>query len=447
MTNRLRYFAATAFLMVSIAAGAQVQNWQTMHKVKKKETLFGISRQYGITVEDLKKANPEMSMPNYQLRKGDYIYIPYPAQEAKAEQPKAPEQPADDITRRAIRVGVMLPLHDVDGDGRRMVEYYRGMLMAISDLRREGISVDVRAWNVNIDADIRQTLQQQDVDKLDIIFGPLYTKQVKHLGDFARKNNIRVVIPFSINGNEVAENPFVYQVYQSPEQLNQKSISAFLARFADCHPVIIDCNDKTSTKGNFTFGLRQELEKRGTEYSITNLSSSDEMFAKAFALDKNNVVILNTGRSPELTAAFKKLDVLTQNNRDLRISMYGYTDWLLYEKIDKDRFFQYDVFIPTHFYHNSSSTITGQLESAYQRWFHTPMMEAKPRFALTGYDQATFFLRGIHQQGNDFKGDQPDTKAVQTQFKFERQGTGGWQNQQFMLIHYNRDHTISNVTF
>ena len=237
MKNSLRYFALILLFLGSIAVEAQVQNWQTMHKVKKKETLFGISRQYGITVEELKKANPEMNMPNYKLRKGDYIYIPYPTPEVKEAAPTEPAKPADDITKRPIRVGVMLPLHNVDGDGRRMVEYYRGMLMAFNDLRQEGISIDVRAWNVNIDADIRQTLLEKDVDKLDIIFGPLYTKQVKHLGDFARKHNIRMVIPFSINGNEVAENPFVYQVYQSPDELNTKAINAYLARFADCHPV------------------------------------------------------------------------------------------------------------------------------------------------------------------------------------------------------------------
>jgi hypothetical protein len=58
-----------------------------------------------------------------------------------------------------------------------------------------------------------------------------------------------------------------------------------------------------------------------------------------------------------------------------------------------------------------------------------------------------FFLKGIHVQGNDFTGNKPDTQAVQTQFKFDRVGTGGWQNNQFMLIHYNHDKTISTVTF
>ena len=49
----LRYFALIFLFLGGMEVEAQVQNWQTMHKVKKKETLFGISRQYGISVEEL----------------------------------------------------------------------------------------------------------------------------------------------------------------------------------------------------------------------------------------------------------------------------------------------------------------------------------------------------------------------------------------------------------
>ena len=78
-----------------------------------------------------------------------------------------------DVRKREVRVGILLPLHDVDGDGRRMVEFYRGILLAVDDLKKEGISVDIHAWNVNIDADIRQTLLKDGADKCDLIFGPL----------------------------------------------------------------------------------------------------------------------------------------------------------------------------------------------------------------------------------------------------------------------------------
>ena len=36
-----------------------------------------------------------------------------------------------------LKVGVMLPLHKIDGDGRRMLEYYRGLLLGIEDLKKQ----------------------------------------------------------------------------------------------------------------------------------------------------------------------------------------------------------------------------------------------------------------------------------------------------------------------
>lgn len=45
-----------------------------MHRVKRKETLFGISQQYGVSVEELKKYNKELY--SRELKKGEKIRIP-----------------------------------------------------------------------------------------------------------------------------------------------------------------------------------------------------------------------------------------------------------------------------------------------------------------------------------------------------------------------------------
>ena len=353
-----------------------------------------------------------------------------------------------DVRKREVRVGILLPLHDVDGDGRRMVEFYRGILLAVDDLKKEGISVDIHAWNVNIDADIRQTLLKDGADKCDLIFGPLYTKQVPQLAEFAKAYGIKVVIPFSINGDDVTKCPQIYQVYQSPEQLNEKTIKNFMGRFADYHPVFIDCNDPDSKKGPFTKGLRQLLDSKGVNYNITNLTSPYENFVKAFTLDKPNIVILNTDRSPELTSAYRKLDELKRNNSALKISMLGYTEWLMYERNNMAKFVEYDTYVPSTFYLNISAQKTQTLLQDYNRWFHAPMMEAIPRFAITGYDQACFFIRGLHEYGDKFDGSKSVKPSVQTPYHFERVGKkGGYQNQVFQFIHYNTNGAISIVNF
>ena len=121
---------------------AQTTKWREMHKVKKKETIFGIARKYGITVTELIKANPEMNQPGYELMKDDYIYIPFPSDHKENLQPQTP---STHVAAKAVNVGIVLPLHNVDGDGRRMVEYYRGMLLACEDMKKDGISVNIHA--------------------------------------------------------------------------------------------------------------------------------------------------------------------------------------------------------------------------------------------------------------------------------------------------------------
>ena len=139
----IKYSFVLALLAFSMQIAAQTTKWREMHKVKKKETIFGIARDYGLTIDQLIKANPEMTKPGYELKKGDFIFIPYAdeeqrraaqaAQAAKTVQEttaktatktasKTTSQTGktqtttlnrtsaqDDVRKRAIRVGIMLP--------------------------------------------------------------------------------------------------------------------------------------------------------------------------------------------------------------------------------------------------------------------------------------------------------------------------------------------------
>ena len=416
----MRYFLKPAIFTIALSLGLNAfaqttQKWREMHKVKKKETVYGIAKTYGITEEELRNANPEMKNEGYQLKKGDYIFIPYSKREVNEPSSTLPTQKVD-VRQREIRVGIMLPLHNENGDGRRMVEYYRGILLAIEDLKSEGISVDLHAWNVPETADIGMTLLEKGASDCDIIFGPLYTKQMDRLSQFAKAYGIKLVVPFSINGDHVTDNANIFQVYQRPTFMNS---------------------------------LRSKMEESKVRYNVTNLTSSEESFSKAFSATKPNVVILNTGRSPQLNEVFRRLNALTAANPKLEVSMFGYIDWLLYEKAYLELFYKYDTYIPTYYYYNSASTRTKQLEMRYAAAFGETMMTyGNPRFAITGYDQARFFLRGLHRDGKTFTGESSDRDALQTQFRFVRDSeNGGMRNRQFLFMHYNRNKSISTIVY
>ena len=444
---------AVVLVFAADTAVAQTTKWREIHKVKRKETVFGIAKDNGLTIEELLNANPEMKQPGYELKKGDIIFIPYPsstpAKTQTAAQTSAQTKAADSKSK-TVRVGVMLPLHNENGDGNRMTEYYRGVLMACDSLRCNGISVDVHAWNVAENADINKTLRDNAAAQCDVIIGPLYSTQVKALSDFSRKHGIKVLIPFSINAPELLSNPNIFQVYQSPADFNESVISCFLDKFAGYHTVFIDCNDTTSRKGIFTFGLRRRMETMGRSHSITNLKSSDAYFSKAFSQVMPNVVVLNTGRSPELNVAFAKLNNLTMNDAKVSVSMFGYTEWMMYTKYNLDNYYKYNVFIPAAFYTNPLSAKTARIEQKYRWNFHADMLQALPRFAITGFDHAYYFIKGLSMYGSKFTGAAGVVgyTPIQTPLRFVRIGdNGGYRNNSILMVHYTPGHRIETLYY
>ena len=460
MKRTLRYFLLMMVLILgtSIVSAQQPTNIREQHKVKKKETVFGISRAYGLTIEELINANPEMKQQGYELKKGAVLNIPYPKsviekQEAEraAKVKKAVEEAAkaNDVRNREIRLGVMLPLHDINGDGRRMMEYYRGVLMACDSLKKQGVSIDVHAWNTAEDGNIYKVLEDPAAAKCDLIIGPLYSKQMDALSDFVAKHDIRLVIPFSINAPQLTTNRNIFQVYQSQNEVSEATISHYLERFKDCHTVVIDCNDSTSKKGVFTFALRRQMESRGMAFVVTNLKSSEENFSRAFSRTKPNVVVLNTGRSQELGVAFSKINGLKANNPELDITMFGYSDWLLYTHRYLENYYKYNTYIPSVFYYNPLSPATQQFQQKYRQNFSSDMQNLLPRFAITGFDHAYFFLKGLHKYGKTFNGAEGmfGYPPIQTPLKFERYGNGGLRNKTLLFIHYKPDHLMETFKF
>lgn len=429
MIKTLRNILLLALLLLC-AQALPAQN-TVDYTVKKKDTVFGIARDHGITLQQLVNANPQMNRPGYQLKKGDVIKIPAAA--------------------KTIRLGVMLPLHNDNGDGRRMVEYYRGVLMACDTMKREGISVDVHAWNLAEDGDAAQTLKDPQAQQMDIIIGPLYSKFMEPMSTFAKKHNILLVVPFSINAPQIASNKNIFQVYQAPSAIDEATARRCAEWFRDYHPIIVDCHDSTSTKGAFTASLRRQLEQHNMRYNVTSLSTADESFAKAFATNAPNLVVLNTARSKELLATFAKLKKLAASNPQIEISMLGYTEWMMYAKKQEENFHRFNVYVPSYFYTNTETPATMRIEKKYETTFGLKMQQdALPRFAITGYDHAVFFLRGLNKYGKTFDGaaQRFGYQPVQTPLRFEqvKQG-GGYQNHAYMFIHYKPNGSIETINY
>ena len=150
MKQKMRYILLGIGLIIfNASAFCQTTKWRDIYTVKKKDTIFGIAIKYGLSLPELMEANPEMKKEGYMLQKGATIFIPFEKNTATtagaAHTNVAQKQVAPQKKANTVNVGVMLPLHDVDGDGKRMVEFYRGILMACEKLKQQGISTNIHA--------------------------------------------------------------------------------------------------------------------------------------------------------------------------------------------------------------------------------------------------------------------------------------------------------------
>lgn len=457
MIHFVRNIIITLLLALPLSALAQSSNqWRDIHKVKRHETVFGIARNYDITIDELLDANPEMREKGYELKKGDQIFIPYsknskPAVQSKTENTKqkevAPAGPG------VVRVGVMLPFLDHSSEGTRMVEYYRGVRAALDTLSKEGIKTEVNLWNINKDSVLTKVLAHNpSIAKQNIILGPLYTSQVHTLAEFCRKNNVALVMPFSIDADDATTNPNVFQIYQSDSQLAGRSIGAFIERFAKTHrPIFVNTNTPQDGKYAFTKALRETLQSRGIKEELTDINTPLREFAKHFSQTQPNVIILNSAAYKPLERLFEKLDSLKKIDPSLIISTYGYNEWFIYQpNLEKD-YFKYNVHIPTTYYFSLTSDRVEDFERDYKNRYGQGMNpDCLPRMALLGYDHTMYFVRGISKYGRSYVGNEKQNtgfKPLQSRLEFKRLGKGGYQNTNFQIIRFKTDGTMDSLTY
>jgi len=443
------FLISLALIVTAGSVYAQSNKWRDIHKVKKKETIFSICKDYGISQEQLFTANPEMRGPGYKLKKGTTIFIPFSnspvtpvASTATKRQPAATTTAkVQESKSHGIRLGVVLPLNDKNLEGKHMVEYYRGVLMACDSLKKEGVSVDVSAWNTEDGDGIKAVLNDKRAANCDLIIGPYYASHVSTMASFADKHGIKLVLPFSINVPELYSNRNIFQICQNRNEEAEITAKHFLGTFGAYHPIIVDCGDPASTKGTFTSTLRRMLDSKGITYHLTSINSSDADFKNKFDTNKRNVVVLNTARLTDMNALFGKLSAIAITNPDIQITVMGYSEWQRQSDRQLSNFYRYDVYIATDFFTNLNAPATTNMMRKYRQNFRQDMQVSYPRYGILGFDHAYFFLKGFHRYGKNFDGaaGRFGYTAVQTPLKFEHIGNGGLQNRTFMFVHYRPD--------
>ena len=432
-----------------------------MHKVKRKETVFSISREYGISEAELIAANPELKGEN-KIKKGTFLCIPYPkAQTEQSAQLQATptnselfrENRKETERFSTIKAAVILPFLDgvSKSESSRMVEYYEGLLMAVDSLKRTGTSIDLYTYNSGPEsASLNSILGKSEMKDMDIIFGPLYQQHIEPLAEFAKKQDTRLVIPFTSKDNTVFQNPAVYQINTPQSYLYSEVYDHFVRQFPNANVIFIEASQGTKDKAEFIKGLKDELRNRSIPMKSLKEDVTVESLKTVLRTDRENIFIPTSGSNLTLIKILPQLTLLVREQPESRVHLFGYPEWQTYTKDHLEAFFELDTYFYSSFYTNNLLPAAINFTKSYRRWYGKEMDERYPKFGMLGFDTGYFFLKGLARYGSSFEKNMQglDLVPIQTGFKFQRVNNwGGFINKKVFFVHFTKNFELVKLDF
>ena len=441
--------------------------WKEMHKVERKETIFSICQEYGITQEELIALNPELKKG--KLKRGTFLFIPYPQSERQASQTNTvPEHiPTNEelFTQsrptakkmKVIKTAVLLPFtlkdNGVMKENLRMVEYYEGFLLAADSLKRQGVSLDIYVYDTQGDKSVMSSLlKKAEMKQMDVIFGPVSPNNIPLAVDFAKEHDVRLVVPFEPKVDQVFNTPQIYQINTPQSYLYSEVYEHFIRRFNQYNVVFLDPANGDREKAEFVTGLKKELSSNHIPFKQIQLGNEMEPGKVIAAMDtlRENIFIPTSGRSSALTRLLPHLTLVRREHPSFDMHLFGYPEWQTYTGEYLASFYELDTYFYSSFYTNNLFPEAVAFTHNYRRWYSKDMANSYPKFGMLGFDTGYFFLKGLAQEGNELEENlqKVEVTPIQTGFKFERVSNwGGFINRKVFFVHITKDFELIKLDF
>lgn len=415
------------------------------YKAKKKETAYGIAKANNITVDELIEANPEMKQEGYKLKKGSVLRIPV--------KPTVKKPTFKGLN--TIRLAVILPLVGNGVEFDRSVEFYRGLLMGVEELKQAGVNVVVSVYNEPApDVSIASQMLQVVGQNPDVIVGPLYPTHFTDVTAVSAKK-VKVVVPFSSKVPQVDYRPEVYVLNTPAVYENALALDLFMTNFKKQTHVIL-LHGQAGNKRSFSEELQRRLSSAGYDIVSLPTSASTQQMTAALLGKKQGEYIIVPDDASEATMKqmLTKTADLQHALSGAQISLLGYESWLPYaEGSMREQIHAANTYILTPNYYYPYTTASKAFYDKYRKWFKADFVSSKPRMAPLGYDFARGFLGSMATYGYDFSTQSPQKGSVAAQPKLQSEprfitvgGNGGYVSRSMWLVRFKRDMSIVKIS-
>ena len=350
-----------------------------------------------------------------------------------------------------LDVALLLPMH-YNGKvaGTAFVDFYRGSLLALEDLRRKGYSINVSVYDTErAESRIEEIISGDAFTEVDLIIGPIYPNELKAVLPYAEEHNIPVVTPLSdINAEEVSS-PVLFQMqadgnyryakyahlFDDTYQINiiygPSNDSAYLKEVLEATKGLSNVRHLNISVGSQSVGfyLRNADGTSGASVALKSL----------IPLDGRSVVTVVADRDYVIEKALKAIgEQVKKCERGVNDCVFiGNRKWDDLSYLDRTGFFQTALSVIAPY--NAKRTDNSAIRVFESRYLSTYGLLPTP-FACRGYDAFMMFCTKMFT-GLDKTILLETITPLATPYKFKFED-GMFVNTEWVNIQYQRDFTI-----
>jgi LysM repeat protein/ABC-type branched-subunit amino acid transport system substrate-binding protein len=469
------------------------------HEVKAGETLYSLSRQFGIRVRHILRDNPthDEQQPlrvgatvKIALKQADRMAVERALQrEVAARQALLEQQQAGDTTGFAeelsifppneeestahVKVSVLLPfglkdnklpapgeietdeygnyLHDerwrLSERSGPFLEFYGGLLIAVDSLKHAGHAIDLQVHDTGRDS-ARVAAIMEEVNRFapHLVIGPVHANEYTWAAEQLANRDVPMIYPLSARPEGLGRFPGFVQV-NAPAPALVEAMARWTAQRGQHARVIAIIPPPTVPRGeeaDLTDRVRRYLAEGDTVMTVFHWDGDAlPPLKELMHAGKENIVLFPT---LDEAMASKLLPGLSALAGRYRVTVAGFPEWLKFTAVDEEVFFKLNLILFQPFHVNGESTGAAAFAGKYRTFFR-----ADPStMAYKGFDIALYFIhhaatyreRALESlPGHDATGDF-------SRFRLVREpGIHGLENRGFFLVNYTPAFEIKVIPF
>ena len=419
------------------------------YEVKPKETLYSLSKGFGMTQEELIALNPDLSSG---VKEGMVLKIPasvqIPQQETKKEYASLTKKSSTTGTKKLV---LFLPFNmpKIEGDTinsasmrlkkdkflNMTLDFYSGALMAIDSARSIGIDVDVKIFDSQETKNASNTanlIRENHLENADAIIGPFYQNNIEKTADIVGKNNVPVISPLSKDkGNS---SPNLFQTIPTIDALKNAMFDYIRSKGGNIIAVV----DKK--KESIIKYIKENHKDVQFAALAENGSLSTESLKSLFVKNKTNYVVMETGNTGMIKstmnamlssmATYNVQLVILETNETLDTDEINFSDLvklkLMYPSITRENETPEALIFKNEYRKKNNIYPSTYATRGFDITFDTMMRLSQDK----SYQETVETLA---------------TEQVDNKFEYYKKEDGGYTNKGVYILYYDTDLTIKEA--